>query len=60
MAKLTVVYRDAGVLVRRQYVAAATATQEAAHCVHTLVVTRAAAWVLTLINVCVYEREKEN
>lgn len=44
-------YRDAGVLVRCEYVAAATATQEAAHCVHTVMVTHAAARVLTLINV---------
>lgn len=42
---------DAGAVVRCQNVAAATATQEAPHCVHTLVVTRAVAWVLTLINV---------
>lgn len=50
-------YRDAGVLVLCQYVAAMTATQEASCCVHTLVVTRVAAWVLTLINVCVYEKK---
>lgn len=50
--KLTVVYRDTGALVRRQDVAAVTATQEAAHCVHTLVVAHAAAGVLTLIHVC--------
>lgn len=51
-------YGDAGALVRRQNVAAATATQEAAHRVHTLMVTHAAVWVLTLINICVYERAK--
>lgn len=50
--KLTVVYRDTGALVRRQDVAAVTATQEAAHCVHTLVVAHAAAGVFTLIHVC--------
>lgn len=54
---LTVVYWDAGVLVRCQDEAAATATQKAAHCVDTLMVTHVAAWVLTLINVCVFERE---
>lgn len=53
--KLTVVYRDAGALVRCEYVASVTATQEAAHRVHTLMVTHAAAvWELTLINVCMY------
>lgn len=54
---LTVVYWDAGALVRCQDEAAATATQKAAHCVDALMVTHVAAWVLTLINVCVFERE---
>lgn len=57
--KLTVVYGDTGALVRRQNVASVTATQEAAHCVHTLVVTFATAWVLALVNVCVCERGRE-
>lgn len=60
MQKLTVVRGDAGVLVRCQDVATATATQEAAHCVHTLMVTHAAVPLLTLIDVCVCERKKEN
>lgn len=55
--KLTVVQWDAGVLVRGQYEAAATVTQEAAHCVHTFVVTHVAAGVFALINVCVFERD---
>lgn len=54
---LTVVHWDAGTLVRRQDEAAATATQKAAHCVDALMVTHVAARLLTLINVCVFERE---
>lgn len=54
--KLTVVYRDTRTLVRRKYVASATAAQEASHCVHALMVTQVAVRVLTLINVCFQER----
>lgn len=58
-ARLTVVHRDAGASVRRQNVAAAAATQEAADRVHTLMVAHVAAWLFTLIDVCVCERERK-
>lgn len=50
---------DAGVSVRGQNVAAVTATQEAAGCVHTLMVARVASWLFTLIDVCVCDRERQ-
>lgn len=56
--KLTAVYWDAGVLVRRQYEAAAAVTQEAARRVDTQVVAHVAAGVFTLVNVCVLERSR--
>lgn len=57
--RLTVVHGDARVSVRCQNVAAVTATQEAADCVHTLMVTHVATWLLTLIDVCVCDRERK-
>lgn len=57
--RLTVVHRDAGVSVSCQNVAAVTATQEATHCVHTLMVAHVAARLFTLIDVCVCERERK-
>lgn len=54
---LTVVYWDAGALVRCQDETTVTATQKAPHSVDALMVTHVAVWMLTLINVCVFERE---
>lgn len=44
-------YGDAGALVRCQYVTTVTAAEEAAHCVHALMVTRVAVRMLALIYV---------
>lgn len=56
-SRLTAIQRDAGASVRGQNVAAVTATHEAADGVHTLMVAHVAAWLFTLIDVCVFQRE---
>lgn len=58
-SRLTAIQRDAGASVRGQNVATDTATHEAADRVHTLMVAHVAAWLFTLIDICMFQRERK-